>query len=113
MKQSVRRLVRLRAGGRCEYCRVHEFDEPLFSFQIEHIVAKKHHGTDDPGNLAWSCLEIKPTAAKGWGGRCAFLGLVAFLAYLAPTRKGVPATPLQRNDCQPDTLDRTVKQAPA
>lgn len=55
MKSSVRAKVRSRAGGRCEYCRLHEPDEPLYPFHIEHIISKKHHGSDDPRNLAWSC----------------------------------------------------------
>ena len=29
MKASVRRLVRRRADQRCEYCRLHESDQPL------------------------------------------------------------------------------------
>jgi hypothetical protein len=55
MKASIRALVRLRAGQRCEYCHLHEQDEPLYPFHVEHIISKKHHGSDDPRNLAWSC----------------------------------------------------------
>jgi len=54
MNAATRRLVRQRAGRRCEYCRIHEDDEP-FTFHIEHIVPKKHAGRDHPSNLAWSC----------------------------------------------------------
>lgn len=43
-----------RAESRCEYCRIHEDDEP-FAFHIEHILPKKHGGDDHPSNLAWSC----------------------------------------------------------
>ena len=57
MKRSVRALVRSRAGERCEYCRLHESDQPLLTFHIEHVIPKKHHGDDDLSNLAWSCLE--------------------------------------------------------
>lgn len=46
MNRSVRALVRARAGRRCEYCRLHESDQPLLTFHVEHIVAKKHHGDD-------------------------------------------------------------------
>jgi hypothetical protein len=62
MKGSVRDFVRGRAEQRCEYCRLHESDQPLLSFHVEHIVAKKHHGSDNPDNLAWACLECN--AAK-------------------------------------------------
>jgi len=55
MRTSTRALVRSRAARRCEYCRLHEDDLPLFPFHIEHIIARKHGGTDDPDNLAWSC----------------------------------------------------------
>ena len=34
----------------------HESDQSLLNFHIEHIVPKKHHGTDDPDNLAWACI---------------------------------------------------------
>ena len=62
MDAATRRLVRARAGMRCEYCRIHEDDEP-FAFHIEHIVAKKHEGEDDSSNLAWSCQSCN--LAKG------------------------------------------------
>lgn len=55
MKAFTRALVRSRAAQRCEYCQLHERDLPLFPFHIEHIIARKHRGTDDPDNLAWSC----------------------------------------------------------
>jgi len=69
MKRSVRFRVRLRAGHRCEYCRIHESDLPLFSFHVEHIVAKKHHGSDDPRNLAWSCHEWNLGKSSNLSGR--------------------------------------------
>jgi hypothetical protein len=52
---ATRELVRQRAGRRCEYCRLHEDDDPLFAFHIEHIIAHQHVGTDSPSNLALSC----------------------------------------------------------
>jgi hypothetical protein len=55
MDAGLRRLVRQRAGSRCEYCRLHETDLPLFPFHAEHIIAEKHGGADDVDNLAWSC----------------------------------------------------------
>ena len=50
-----RERVRRRAARRCEYCRLHEDDDPLFRFHIEHIVARQHEGTDALGNLALAC----------------------------------------------------------
>jgi hypothetical protein len=55
MDESTRQAVRRRAGNRCEYCRLHDEDDPLFAFHVEHIRAKQHGGTDAPGNLAYSC----------------------------------------------------------
>lgn len=54
MNAATRRRVRQRAGQRCEYCRMHEDEEP-YAFHIEHVVAKKHGGSDRLSNLAWSC----------------------------------------------------------
>ena len=79
MKRSVRTGVRLRAGQRCEYCRLHEPDQPLLSFHIEHIVPKKHHGTDDPENLAWSCLECNAAKSSNLSGRDIVTGRVVVL----------------------------------
>lgn len=52
---ATRQRVLRRAGRRCEYCRLHEDDDPLFTFHIEHIIAKQHGGTDVPSNLALAC----------------------------------------------------------
>jgi hypothetical protein len=50
-----RRLVRERAGGRCEYCRMAEEWEPYFTYHVEHIVARQHGGTDEHANLCLAC----------------------------------------------------------
>jgi 5-methylcytosine-specific restriction endonuclease McrA len=54
MDAATRRRVQARARHRCEYCRIHEDDEP-FAFHLEHIIPKKHDGGDGVRNLAWSC----------------------------------------------------------
>lgn len=55
MDANLRQVVWQRARGRCEYCRMRqEFDE--LTFQIEHIVARKHHGPDAADNLALACF---------------------------------------------------------
>ena len=51
----LRRSVRERAGGRCEYCLAPE-RLSFQSHQMEHIVAQKHGGATDAGNLALSCI---------------------------------------------------------
>jgi hypothetical protein len=55
MDAQTRELVWRRAGQRCEYCRIHQDDEPFYRFHVEHVVAKQHAGSDDPDNLALAC----------------------------------------------------------
>ncbi|HLJ09806.1 MAG TPA: HNH endonuclease signature motif containing protein [Planctomycetaceae bacterium] len=55
MKRETTSLVRQRAGGRCEYCRIPAWCDPL-PFQIDHVVAEQHGGETVIENLAWSCL---------------------------------------------------------
>ncbi|MDP1590836.1 MAG: HNH endonuclease signature motif containing protein [Prosthecobacter sp.] len=52
---AIKQRVRQRAGDRCEYCRLPQIYEPGRRFHIEHIIAKRHRGADDLGNLALSC----------------------------------------------------------
>ena len=51
-----RRLVRQRAGNCCEYCRISQTGQ-LVGFQIDHIIAIKHGGTDTDDNLCLACYE--------------------------------------------------------
>ncbi|HXV62544.1 MAG TPA: HNH endonuclease signature motif containing protein [Vicinamibacteria bacterium] len=55
MDPALRRLVRDRAGHRCEYCRIHQGQDPFFTFPVDHIIARQHGGTTDAGNLCLSC----------------------------------------------------------
>ncbi|MEO7317959.1 MAG: HNH endonuclease [Chthoniobacteraceae bacterium] len=55
MDAATRDLVRTRAGDRCEYCRLAQRHMPLPALHIEHIVARKHRGGDEPENLAFPC----------------------------------------------------------
>lgn len=55
MDDETREFVRHRAGNRCEYCRIQQRLYPEFTFHIEHIVARQHHGSHDPDNLALAC----------------------------------------------------------
>jgi hypothetical protein len=55
MDTGVRRLVWQRANNRCEYCRIRqEFD--VLTFQVEHVIPRKHRGSDDAENLALACF---------------------------------------------------------
>ncbi len=60
--QRLRKLVRERAQGRCEYCGKPEEDE-IYPHHVEHIIARKHGGPTIADNLAWAC--IRCNMAKG------------------------------------------------
>lgn len=47
-------LVRNRAGNRCEYCLMPQTFRRL-RFQIDHVVARQHGGSDETTNLALCC----------------------------------------------------------
>ncbi|MCB0534414.1 MAG: HNH endonuclease [Saprospiraceae bacterium] len=55
MTEALRSLARDRARDCCEYCRAQAklSHDP---FSVEHIIPLSQGGTDDPENLAWSCL---------------------------------------------------------
>lgn len=48
------RTVEARAGGRCEYCRMHQALQGA-TFHVEHIYPSSKGGTSDLDNLAWCC----------------------------------------------------------
>lgn len=79
MKASTRALVRSRAARRCEYCRLHEDDLPLYAFHIEHILPKKHGGTDAPKLLAWSCQYCNLAKSSNLSGRDTVTGRIVVL----------------------------------
>jgi 5-methylcytosine-specific restriction endonuclease McrA len=57
MDEQTRHQVRQRAGHRCEYCQLTEAQSPVAKLQIEHIMPKKHGGSDDLANLALACID--------------------------------------------------------
>ena len=52
---SLRELVSRRASFRCEYCQMPIEYDPL-PFQVDHIIARKHHGQTAEDNLSLSCF---------------------------------------------------------
>jgi hypothetical protein len=50
----LRRLIRTRAGGKCEYCLRHESDAVL-PHQPDHITSRRHGGDTTAENLALAC----------------------------------------------------------
>ena len=55
MDQSLRLLVRRRAGDLCEYCRLPQASSRYVSFHTEHIIAQQHGGPTNADNLALAC----------------------------------------------------------
>jgi 5-methylcytosine-specific restriction endonuclease McrA len=54
MDTALIRMVWKRAEGRCEYCQMPQAADDA-SFEIDHIVARKHHGQTVASNLCLSC----------------------------------------------------------
>lgn len=55
MDERLATAVRDRAAHLCEYCRLPDWLHPG-TFEVEHVIAKKHRGPTTLGNLAYSCL---------------------------------------------------------
>ncbi len=54
MDAALTRLVWQRAKGRCEYCQMPQAADDA-TFEIDHIIARKHIGLTVAGNLCMSC----------------------------------------------------------
>ncbi len=52
---ALRARVRERAGGRCEYCLLHEEDS-WAPHEPDHAIASKHRGRTESSNLVWTCF---------------------------------------------------------
>ncbi|MBI4909811.1 MAG: HNH endonuclease [Acidobacteria bacterium] len=70
---AVRRLVALRAGDRCEYCLI-SADDTGFSHEVDHILSRKHGGSNAPDNLAYACMicnryKGSDIASRHWAGQ--------------------------------------------
>lgn len=52
----LREFVIKRADFRCEYCLLHQADEPVYSHEIDHVIAEKHFGQTVADNLAYACF---------------------------------------------------------
>jgi len=63
MDARLRAQVRERAGGRCEYCRIHEDEDLFFTFPVDHVIAQQHGGATSLKNLCLSCFRCN--AHKG------------------------------------------------
>ncbi len=55
MEKGLLQLVWVRAGDRCEYCRLRQAFDPV-PFQVDHIIAQQHRGQTIEANLALACF---------------------------------------------------------
>ncbi len=55
MDAALQRLLRQRAAGRCEYCRLPQAVSGV-PFEIDHVIASHHRGRTAAGNLAAACI---------------------------------------------------------
>jgi hypothetical protein len=55
MERSLQKLVRQRAGDRCEYCQMPQSSDPI-SFEIDHIISENHEGETKASNLCLCCF---------------------------------------------------------
>jgi hypothetical protein len=62
VSQQLRREVRARAEGRCEYCLILE-SLLLSGCEVDHVISRKHGGATELSNLALSCARCN--RAKG------------------------------------------------
>ncbi len=78
MDAALERLVRQRADGRCEYCRLPQAwtRAPI---EIDHIIARKHRGRTVAGNLAVSCYYCNVYKGPNLTGRDPATGKVTRL----------------------------------
>lgn len=58
----LRVYVSERAGGRCEYCRIHQ-DDSASRHTMDHVMPLAHEGGTDERNLALACMHCN--RAKG------------------------------------------------
>ena len=68
MDEPLEELVWERAENRCEYCQLHQHYS-LLTFEIDHIIARKHGGPTVAGNLALSCFYCNSFKGSNIAGR--------------------------------------------
>ena len=55
LSTEIRETVRHRSENACEYCRLPAYASVL-PHQIDHIIGRQHHGTDEIENLCLCCI---------------------------------------------------------
>jgi hypothetical protein len=55
MDNALRNFVTERAHCRCEFCTIHQDDDPVLRFQVDRVVPGQHGGEYTPENTALAC----------------------------------------------------------
>jgi 5-methylcytosine-specific restriction endonuclease McrA len=55
--ESTKAFVRQRAGFACEYCQRPQEESLWAALQIDHVIPKKHGGSDHEENFALACID--------------------------------------------------------
>lgn len=79
MNSYVRQAVRDRANNQCEYCGLKQEDSLLAALHVEHIIPKKHGGTDELDNLALACIDCNLHKGSNLSGIDPITGLTVNL----------------------------------
>jgi 5-methylcytosine-specific restriction endonuclease McrA len=79
INRKTRQRVRDRAGDRCEYCQLSQKLSPVAQLQIEHVIPKKHGGSDELDNLALACIDCNLAKSSNLTGIDPDTGNVALL----------------------------------
>ena len=75
MRKSLRDRVWSRARGHCEYCQMPQECDPA-SFEMDHVIAEKHHGLTELNNLALACFPCNNHKGPNLSGRDPLTGQV-------------------------------------
>jgi len=67
MDSALAREVRLRAENRCEYCQLPQRADDR-TYEIDHVISKKHGGLTRSKNLALSCFRCNSYKGSNIGG---------------------------------------------
>lgn len=75
---ALRRLVEERAQQRCEYCQL-PAGVAFFPHEVDHVIAEKHGGTTEEGNLAYTCWRCNRYKGSDLGSFDPQTGAFSFL----------------------------------
>lgn len=75
---ALRRLVEERAKQRCEYCQL-PAGVAFFPHEVDHVIAEKHGGTTEEGNLAYTCWRCNRYKGSDLGSFDPQTGVFSFL----------------------------------